>query len=730
MHADAKNASVTADQIRSQCDRILASRIFSRSKRQCDFLKYVVDSALAGREDKLKEFTLGLDVFEKDETFDPNVDSIVRVEASRLRAKLREYYSELSAADDVKIEIPKGHYIPVFTPIGEPDAQSRIPSKKQFLNRKSDLIIIALIATAIGYYVLEQNVLAPMRAQNTDEVVSQSARQAENSERSIAVLPFRNNSAKAEDAYFVDGIHDDILTQLTNLTSLDKVISRTSMEQYRDTTKSSFVIGEELGVAILLEGSVQRAGDRVRINVQLIDAINDQHIWTSTFDRELTASGIFAIQSEIALAIADALHATLSPAERAAIASVPTTDLQAYDLYQQAQQLRRTLGLGSRNEVAQLLEQAIDIDPDFALAHLALARAHIDRYFTREGDKSHRDLARVAIDRAFELSPGMPATRIALADYYYKGFLDYGRALEQLAFAIPLAPGNSEAFAIRAFILRRRGDFDAAIPDLVRAIELDPGNFSPHYVLANTYVILYKYAQAIPYYDKAIALAPRNFGLKILRAYALTSLDANATAIGDLTRHPAFSDGSSAVEIAYRWEVALMERNYDLAMNAIDSHQADAVIRRYAYYPLALMRGLTELQIGDPGKAVDYFVSARATLEALVTEMPDDPRIHSALGFAYAGLNEGDQAIAAANTASELYPVSADAVGGTLYLLNMAKTYAMLGEHDAAIRMLGELWSQPSDWYATPNIILRSPIFEELQDDPTFIALLENSGSR
>ncbi len=729
MPADLKNPELTRDEIRAQCDRILASPQFSRSKRLCDFLSYVVDAALEGRENKLGEYSVGIDVFQRDESFDPAIDSIVRVEASRLRSKLREYYGESTPSDTVKIEIPKGRYKPFFSPIQSQYNNRGGVTRIRFLNRKSVPVIFGVIIAAIGYFIVGRTLSPLSELDNVDLTEGRLESPSLIHERSIAVLPFQSRSADSSDVYFADGMHDDILTQLSKLSFLEKVISRTSMEQYRDTAKPMSEISAELGVKIILEGSVQRSGERVRINMQLIDAVQDKHIWSETYDRELTPSNIFSIQSEIAAAIADAMRMKISPLERVAIGNVPTTNLDAYDLYQRAQQLRRTLGLGTRNEVAQLLEKAVSLDPDFALAQLALARAYLDRYFTSERDTKHRDLARVAIDKAFDSSPGMPESRIALADFYYKGFLDYSRALQQLDFAIPLAPGNSEAYAIRAFVLRRRGNLAKAIPDLSRAIELDPDNFSPHYVLANTYVILDQYAQSLPHYDRALELAPANFGLKILRAYALLSQDVNSPAMFELTQDPAFSDGSSAVEIAYRWEMALILGDYDLAMSIIDSHRTDIVVKQYAYYPLDLMRGLTESYIGDPAKSVGYFESARMILQSKVLEVPDDPRVISALGLAHAGLKDKENAIEFAARATALYPVSKDAVDGPLYVLNFARTYALVGESKLVLQKLDDLLSKPSNWYATPNVIARSPAFKKLWNDSAFVALIEDHRS-
>lgn len=715
---------IAAAEVQDQLNRILGSKTFSLSKRQIAFLKHIVVARLDGQADKLKEYSLGIDVFEKDSSFDPGIDSIVRVEASRLRSKLREYYAEEGSNDPLKIEVPKGHYVPTFSPNAVFTKVVARPEKSTFLNRRRELVLIFLFTIPALYLFVDRFLLDGIIPETVDGIATVSDSQVVRTERSIAVLPFRNRSPVADDVYFVDGIHDDILGQLSKLTSLDKVISRTSVEQYRDTTKTMQEIGDELDVVSVLEGGVQRAGNRVRITVQLINAVSDQHMWSETYDRELTTANIFAIQSEIARQIADELHTSLSTQEQLVLDIVPTENFQAYELYQMSQSIRRTIGLGSQDDVPRLLEQAISLDPEFTLAYVGLARAYIDRYFTLERNESDREKARAAIDKAFELQPGMPEVRVALADYYYKGYLDYDRALEQLNFAIPLAQSNAEAYAIRAFILRRRGDIEESIPDLDHAIDLDPGNFSPYYVLADTYVMLGQYELAINFYDKAIELAPENYGLEILRAYAMTAVDINSPALRELSRAERFAENTGAATLRFRWEIALLERDYNLAMNVIGGSRTEVVSMQFAYYPPDLMRGLTEFLLGDKNRAADYLASAIKALTVSLQDNSEDPRLYSALGLAYAGLGQRDEAIAAADRASKLYPVDNDAIDGPLYVLNFARTYAILGDNDAAITKLTELYSKPRNWYAILNAILRDPTFDDLHNEQAFTSLV------
>ena len=369
----------------------------------------------------------------------------------------------------------------------------------------------------------------------------------------------------------------------------------------------------------------------------------------------------------------------------------------------------------------QLFEQAVLLDPGFALAHAALASAYTDRYWFFGRDKSDLALARTAIDKAFELNPGMPEAHIALSDFYYHGFLDYDRALEQLDIAIPMVPGNAEAIAIRSFILRRRGKFDDSIPDLERAIDLDPRNALWSFEVGNTYGHLGRWEQAVSYYDRAVQLSPNDPYARLLRAYALIALDIDSTALRDMMTDPTLPDEPNL--ILSRWETAMQNRDHDLAMDAIERSEPEVLDIQNDFFPLDLLRGRTEFYLGDRDKAAGYFESAKAVLESKSRDSPNDPRIFSALGFVHAGLGDKEKALEAAQTAYELLPVSVDAMAGPVYVFNYAITYAMLDQRAAAIAKLEELLSRPNGW--SLNLVLLYPEFEKLQDEPAFAALVE-----
>src|SRR5437660_2693462 len=317
-------------------------------------------------------------------------------------------------------------------------------------------------------------------------------------EKSIAVLPFENLSDDKENAFFTDGVQDEILMDLAKVADL-KVISRTSVMQYRDALKRNLrEIAQQLGVAHVLEGSVQRAANRIRVTAQLIDARTDAHLWAEHYDRPL--DDVFAIQSEIAKTIADQLQAKISPTEKAAIEKAPTTNLVAYDRYLRAQELFADTSdpIHAREKLPQaahLLEEAVTLDPHFLPSWCLLSRIHGVTYFRGHDHTPARlDLAYATVQAALRLQEDAGEAHLALANYYYHGFRDYQRARSELAIARQTLPNNAEVFEYTGYIDRREGHWEEATRNLERAVELDPRNFFTLQQLAPTYHYLRRYA--------------------------------------------------------------------------------------------------------------------------------------------------------------------------------------------------------------------------------------------
>src|SRR4051794_9321920 len=335
------------------------------------------------------------------------------------------------------------------------------------------------------------------------------------SEKSIAVLPFENLSEEKQNEFFTEGVQDEILTHLSRIADL-KVISRTSVMQYKTgTARNLREIGQQLGVAHVLEGSVQRAGNKVRVNAQLLDARTDAHLWAQTYDRDL--ADVFAIQSEIAKAIADQLQAKLSPNEKKAIEQPPTTNLAAFDLYSRAKSLLLTAGFSATTDpdlrkAIELLDEAVKRDSSFFDAYCQLARAHEFLYADRGLDHTptRLALAEAAVQAATRLRPDAAETHLARAQYLYYGLRDYAGALAELEIARRALPNDPRLFELAGYILRRRGQQEEGLQNLQRAVELDPRNFYTQQQIALSYQSLGRYAETIAALDRALVIVPDN----------------------------------------------------------------------------------------------------------------------------------------------------------------------------------------------------------------------------
>ena len=342
------------------------------------------------------------------------------------------------------------------------------------------------------------------------------------SEKSIAVLPFENLSRDPDNAFFTDGVQDQILTDLSQIADL-KVISRTSVMQYKSgIARNLRKISEELGVAHVLEGSVQRAANKIRVNAQLIDARSDAHLWAQTYDRDL--ADVFAIQSEIAKAIADQLQAKLSPNEKKAIEQPPTTDLAAFDLYSRAKSLLLTTGFSATNErdvrkAIELMDEAVKRDPSFFDAYCQLAYAHEVLYavFGYDHTPARLALAEAAVQAATRLRPNAGETHLARANYLYYGRRDYAGALAELESARRALPNDPSIFELTGYILRRRGQQEEGLQNLQRAVELDPRNFQTLQQIALSYQYWGRYGEAIAALDRALGIVPGNVETKANR---------------------------------------------------------------------------------------------------------------------------------------------------------------------------------------------------------------------
>jgi len=552
-------------------------------------------------------------------------------------------------------------------------------------------------------------------------------------EKSIAVLPFENLSDDQQNAYFADGIQDDILSSLAKVADL-KVISRTSVRQYRSGTRNLREIGEALGVAYVMEGTVRREANRVRINAQLIDARTDLHVWNDTYDREI--DDLFALQTELARRIAFALRANLSPQEKASLQVHPTSDLGAYDLFLRARDLFRWSGSGDPREngerALRLLDEAVARDPQFALAYCLISRFHGELYwFGYDRTRERLTQAKLAADTALRLQPDSSDVRLALAYYYYYGYRDYELARTELAIAHATAPNDAEAWDALAAIDRRQGRWDDALSNFEKAKELDPRNASVLWNLAETYACLGRNREAALGFANGIEVNPEAHLFSVAGAAIPLRTEGNLAplraVLSEIPRD--FDPGGGVTNIAVR--VSLMERDYAGAewrlkesryerFNDIGIGGPAAILDGYTF-PRAWYEGLIARGRGDNEAAERAFRSAQRTVEADLAKASGDAKLVAMLGLVHSMKGRPEDAIAAGQRAVELLPIAKDAYDGPLIATKLAVIYAAAGQSERAIELLKDLLAIPNG--PTPGTLRAEREWDPLRSDPRFEAL-------
>jgi len=543
-------------------------------------------------------------------------------------------------------------------------------------------------------------------------------------EKSIAVLPFENFSEDKAFAFFADGVQDEILTDLAKIADL-KVISRTSVMQYKGgLTRNLPEIAQALKVAHVLEGSVQRSANRVRVSAQLIDARNDTHVWAEKYDRDL--ADVFAIQSEIAEKIADQLQAKLSPKEKAAMAERPTSDLAAYDLYLRAKELIYEATNASRGrendfKAVQLLDQAVERDPAFLLAYGQLTYAHDEIYFLNyDHTEARLTLAETSVKAAVRLQPDSGETHLAQAIHFYWGYLNYDRAREELAKAEHALPNNTRIFWFLGLIDRRQGRWNEAIRNLERAVDLDPQNQTTLGDLEETYFKLRRYEEAITVAYRALALQPRSAFLRGFPAWIGVEAGANMAPLRATLNTIEAEGPASAAEVASpSFELALRERDPAGAARAMANIPSEGYIKEADYpVPHAWHEGLLAKLRQDAPAAHAAFTAARAETEKLVRAQPGNAKPLSALAFIDAELGDKEKAIREGRTACDMLPVVKDAISGVTLSTNLARIYALTGEKHLALEQLDIVSKIP---YGPSYGELRlDPYWDSLRGDPRF----------
>ncbi|HXP33983.1 MAG TPA: hypothetical protein VN827_00385, partial [Chthoniobacterales bacterium] len=573
-----------------------------------------------------------------------------------------------------------------LTPEGIVRTEDVDPEKsiRKSTGRKLDFAIIGVLLVVIAMLIYQR---FPFRTE-TGETIPQ---------KSIAVLPFENRSEDKANAYFADGIQDEILTDLARIADL-KVISRTSVMHYRSgIARNLHEIGEQLGVAHVLEGSVQRAGNRVRVNAQLVDARTDRHLWAQTYDRDL--ANVFAIQSEIAKTIADQLQAKLSQREKTAIERPPTNDITAFDLYTRAKDLIVTAsasssGKGDFLQAIDLLNQAVARDPSFFQAYCGLAEAHDQVYNAGYLHTSARlALAEAAIEAASRLRPDAGETHLARARNIYQGYLDYNGALAELELARQTLPNDSRVFELMGYIQRRQpGRYEEATRTLERAIDLDPRNVvALQQIAAFNYRRLRRYADAKSAWDRLLAITPDDVNAKAERAMVDLEWKGDTRPLHQTIDSIRAANPAAVQRIAESWIIcALAERDAAAANNALiaSGENPISLASENMFFNRPFVEGVIARMTKDDAKARSAFDAARAEQEKIVQAQPNYGPALCVLGLIDAGLGRKEEALREGRRAVELLPAEKAAPDGVDMVKYLAMIAAWIGDKDFACEQL------------------------------------------
>ncbi len=549
--------------------------------------------------------------------------------------------------------------------------------------------------------------------------VASDAVAASDPRKSIAILPFDNLGADSQPSYFADGIQDNILTDLGKVRGL-KVISRSGVAAYRGATRNMKDIGRELGVGSVLEGTVQMSGDRVRVNAQLIDTATSSQVWANHYDRKI--EDIFGLQSELAQTIVAQLRTTLSTGERAALSRRPTEDLRAYDFYLRARAaMNGARGSGAtqaRLEAAKMLESAIAVDAKFTRAYCLLSEARLYIYkFGEEHSEKDLTAAKEAVDAALRLEPNSEDARLAFARYLYHGLDDFRGAYEQLSAMRSSGPHEVEFYTLAGLVERRRGLWSEAIRDSEKAEELDPQNPGLAYNLARTLIALRKYAESERVVNAAIDRLPSHAtaGLWLLKKDV-------ELARGDVEAAQRALDAIPPEQkIDYEFErlwLRFLRRDFVAAQELINKVGPET--KKMPFYWI-LVANIARTA-GRSEEAAAAFEEARVRLVSALDKRPDDTGLLSALATTYAGLGRGQDALREAHRATESRPIAQDAVGWTQNALSLAQVLAWTGDHEGALKLLGDLVKLP--FGPSYGALQLSPMWDELRSDPRFDQVL------
>ncbi len=622
--------------------------------------------------------------------------------------------------------------------LGNPEAPKKFKNAQRITRAKrtkslvgmltiASLIALVIVALIFSPAILKMWATAP----RNNHIQPNQTATASLPEKSIAVLPFANLSSDRENAYFADGIQDEILTRLSKIADL-KVISRTSTQHYKSAPENLPEIAKQLGVAHILEGSVQKSSDAVRVNVQLIKAANDSHLWADTFDRKLTDTKIFSVESEVAKAIAEQLRAKLTGQEEQVIAAKPTDNPEAYDAYLRGLAYSLKPLLPANLLAAQkYLREAVRLDPKFALSWALLSYVEARGYLTSvlQPTVALREEARQAAETALALEPNLGEAVLAKGYYHYACLKDYDTAVRYFEQARPLLPNSSRIPEQLAYVTRRRGQWDQSESYFNEAERLDPRNVNLLDRHAGSYKSLRRFPEALRKLDQVLNITPDDIDILAVKA-------AIAQAEGDLPR-------ASALLAPLRPGADLNQALETQVYQAILERQPAQIIPRlkeilakpdpalgYFNGELRFWLGWAQEVVGDHAAAQESWREARSELESFLKEQPENSQLIGDLALVSGGLGDKAAALALTDRAIAAVPTEKDALAGTRPVEILARVAAGMGEPDRAIAALQKLFSIPGDGALaenvplTPGLLRLDPMFDPLRNDPRFQQLL------
>jgi TolB-like protein/class 3 adenylate cyclase/Tfp pilus assembly protein PilF len=604
------------------------------------------------------------------------------------------------------------------------------PAKPSFFGIGGVVVTLSLIALAIVGIIFTPAILRSReKAQRNNPTRPKETSATAIPDKSIAVLPFDNLSSDKENAFFAQGIQDEIITTLSKISGL-RVISRTSTARYKSAPENLLEIARDLRVSHILEGSVQKAGDRVHINVQLIQAETDAHLWAQSYDRQLI--DIFAVEAEVAKQIADALSTTLSPQEKARVEAKPTENPDAYVLYLRGReyQTRPDNFLQDFRSAAHFYEQAIALDPNFALAHARLSAVTSQIYHWFEPTEATKQKAHAEAIESLRLQPNLGEGHSALGLYLYYEEADYEGALREFALAAEALPNDGDVALYIAAVLRRQGRLTEAIAAYEHAEAIDPRNQVTLYDASQTYFGLRDWSNALHGLDRVLELAPDSVNVKIQRGYIEFFAKGNTASIkAALESIPANVDPDGVVTFA-RWDVSLMDRDPVAAERALASCRLETITSQPgAPLPKSYLQGCIDLVRNDTDRAQTNFEAARPALEKTVADSPQDATRHAQLGLLYAFMGRKEDALREGRRAVELKPVARDVIEGAVAQAFQALIFARIGETEKATSELERLLTTPfavdySDDSITVSDLRTRWEWDPLRNDPRFQKIL------